>query len=166
LSSMIILWSSPRAGGCVNPATALAISPSHIWRRLSVPCPDTVLSVGVAHFGAVRLPVEAPLGTTAARPRMSPSRITSASTVGLPRESMTCRVDFRNLRGISVVLEVKSRINDCRNLPAFPTVWAFNPHVWPSVLDFSVGYFWQRGLSRSRGVTCWPQNHKTLQSWR
>src|ERR1700730_10633382 len=68
----------------------LAISVLALVTALSTPLPRYLDLSPSRSSRASCSPVEAPEGT-AARPSAPPSRITSASTVGLPRESMTWR---------------------------------------------------------------------------
>src|SRR5713226_1126800 len=93
----------------------LAISVLALATALSTPLPRYFDLSASRSSSASCSPVEAPEGT-AARPSAPPSSTTSASTVGLPRESRTCRpwtrailVDMlppeRNLRRNSNLLE-------------------------------------------------------------
>src|SRR3989441_8966514 len=68
----------------------LAISVLAFATALSTPLPRYFDLSPSRSSSASCSPVEAPDGT-AARPNAPPSRMTSASTVGLPRESMTWR---------------------------------------------------------------------------
>src|SRR5712692_10948478 len=72
----------------------LAISVLALATALSTPLPRYLDLSASRSSRASCSPVEAPEGT-AARPSAPPSRMTSASTVGLPRESMTWRAWMR-----------------------------------------------------------------------
>src|SRR5260370_14372558 len=89
-SSKIILWSRARCSAASRPAMDLAISLLALATALSTPLPRYFDLSPSRSSRASCSPVEAPEGT-AARPSAPPSRTTSGSTVGLPRESMTWR---------------------------------------------------------------------------
>src|SRR5438270_1539026 len=99
-SSEIILWSSARCSAASRPAMDLAISVLALATALSTPLPRYFDLSPSRSSRASCSPVEAPEGT-AARPSAPPSRITSASTVGLPRESMTWRARISVMRLIA-----------------------------------------------------------------
>src|SRR5271168_1033916 len=89
-SSEIILWSRPRWSAASKPMTALASSPLALAAALSTPLPRYLVLSPSRSSSASCSPVDAPDGT-APRPNAPPSRRTSASTVGFPRESRTWR---------------------------------------------------------------------------
>src|SRR5438105_11030196 len=89
-SSEIILWSRARWSAASRLATDLAISLLALATALRTPLPRYLDLSPSRSSRASCSPVEAPEGT-AARPSAPPSRTTSASTVGLPRESMIWR---------------------------------------------------------------------------
>src|SRR5256714_120976 len=89
-SSEIILWSSARWSAASRLTMDLAISVLALATALSTPFPRYFDLSPSRNSRASCSPVEAPEGT-AARPSAPPARRTSASTVGLPRESMTWR---------------------------------------------------------------------------
>src|SRR5712691_11017201 len=89
-SREIILWSRARWSAASRPAMDLAISVLVLATALSTPLPRYFDLSASRSSRASCSPVEAPEGT-AARPSTPPSRMMSASTVGLPRESMTWR---------------------------------------------------------------------------
>src|SRR5271170_330652 len=74
--------------------TVLAISPLTLPTALSTPLPKYRDLSASRSSSASCSPVDAPEGT-AARPRTPAATYTSASTVGLPRESRTCRACTR-----------------------------------------------------------------------
>src|SRR6185437_1817642 len=91
------------------PAWSRASAPSTADFRTVLTC-STALSTPLPRYRflspsrsstASRVPVEAPEGT-AARPMAPESRMTSASTVGLPRESMISRPRMAAIRLMSV----------------------------------------------------------------
>src|ERR1700674_3284902 len=82
--------SRARWSAASKPVMDLAISLLAFATALSTPFPRYFDLSPSRSSRASCSPVEAPEGT-AARPSAPPSRITSASTVGLPRESMTWR---------------------------------------------------------------------------
>src|SRR6266853_6122876 len=89
-SREIILWSRARWSAASSPAMDLAISLLALATALRTPLPRYFDLSPSRSSRASCSPVEAPEGT-AARPSAPPSRMTSASTVGLPRESMSWR---------------------------------------------------------------------------
>src|SRR5215469_3608701 len=94
LSREIIFWSSPRWSAASEPQSTLAISALTWETALSTPLPRYLDLSPSRSSRASCSPVEAPEGT-AARTKPPDSRMTSASTVGLPRESMTWRARTR-----------------------------------------------------------------------
>ena len=82
-------WSTARWSSASSPQTASAISPLTLATACRTPLPEK-RSPPSRSSTASRMPVEAPEGAMA-RPRAPESRSTSASTVGLPRESRTSR---------------------------------------------------------------------------
>src|SRR5258706_596671 len=120
-SREIILWSTARWSAASSPAMDLAISLLALATALRTPLPRYFDLSPSRSSSASCSPVEAPEGT-AARPSAPPSRTTSASTVGLPRESMTWRartlVIFVDM---TVCSPVQMRINDfteeCHGVP-------------------------------------------------
>src|SRR6516162_8090841 len=93
-SSEIIFWSSARWSAASEPQRALAISALTWETALRTPLPRYLDSSPSRSSRASCSPVEAPEGTIA-RPVAPDSRTTSASTVGLPRESRTWRARMR-----------------------------------------------------------------------
>src|SRR6266852_6443661 len=93
-SREIILWSRARWSAASRPAMDLAISVLALATALSTPLPRYFDLSPSRSSRASCSPVEAPEGT-AARPRMPPSRMTSATTVGFPRESRIWRAWVR-----------------------------------------------------------------------
>src|SRR5215468_12485183 len=89
-SSEIILWSSARWSAASEPQSTLAISALTWETALSTPLPRYLDLSPSRSSRASCSPVEAPEGTIA-RPKAPDSRSTSASTVGLPRESRIWR---------------------------------------------------------------------------
>src|SRR3954454_9762036 len=88
-SSSINLWSSACWSAASSPCTASAISPLTFATARVTALPPYAPSRSRSSTASCT-PVDAPDGT-AARPTAPDSRRTSASSVGLPRESRTCR---------------------------------------------------------------------------
>src|SRR5829696_3438543 len=88
-SRSIIAWSIWRWSSASSPRSALAISPSTLATARATPLPPHGAPPSRSSTASCS-PVEAPLGTIA-RPVAPLSSSTSTSTVGLPRESRTCR---------------------------------------------------------------------------
>src|SRR5260370_22455903 len=93
-SREIILWSRARWSAAWRPGMDLAIWVLALATALSMPFPRYFDLSPSRSSRASCSPVEAPEGT-AARPSAPPASSTSASTVGLPRESMTWRACTR-----------------------------------------------------------------------
>src|SRR6202158_601662 len=89
-SNSMSLASSVRWSAASTPARASAISPLTLATACRTPLPRYCVLSPSRNSTASCSPVDAPLGTMA-RALAPPSRKTSASTVGLPRESSTWR---------------------------------------------------------------------------
>src|SRR3974390_1185258 len=89
-SREIIFWSRARWSAASEPQSVLAISALTWETALRTPLPRYLDLSPSRSSRASCSPVEAPEGTIA-RPEAPDSRLTSASTVGLPRESRTWR---------------------------------------------------------------------------
>src|SRR3989440_10626968 len=107
-SSEIILWSSARWSAASRLTMDLAISVLALATALSTPFPRYFDLSPSRNSRASCSPVEAPEGT-AARPSAPPARRTSASTVGLPRESMTWRAWTLAILGDMLVWSPRAR---------------------------------------------------------
>src|SRR5579885_560676 len=90
------VWSRASAPITADFSTVLTCSPA-----LSTPLPRYRFLSPSRSSTASRVPVEAPDGT-AARPIAPESRMTSASTVGLPRESMISRPRMSAIRAMAL----------------------------------------------------------------
>ena len=87
-SNSIIEWSSAAWSRASMPRTIGAMRVLTLDTALATPLPSHCFLSPSRSSTASCSPVDAPLGTMA-RPKAPPSRATSHSSVGLPRESMT-----------------------------------------------------------------------------
>src|SRR3954447_19753425 len=97
-----ISWSTRRWSPASRPTTRCAICDSTACTACWVPLPP-YRSPPSRSSTASKAPVDAPEGT-AARPKLSSSRITSTSTVGLPRESRISRAMTSSMAANALLL--------------------------------------------------------------